>query len=172
MLGDNWGATAAERGGPLPCDGLMPHAAVRVARAITIHAAPAVVFAWLCQLRLAPYSYDLLDNFGRTSPRERRPDMAELEVGQRFMTLFTLASFSTDEHITLQTRGVAVTYAVVPVGSSTRLVVRVLFDPPGGRAVARLLALGDLIMMRKQLLTLKALAERDSARLPSGHAAH
>jgi hypothetical protein len=60
---------------------------------------------------------------------------------------------------------VAVTYAVLCGEGPTRLVARVVFDPPGGRLGAALigqpLALGDLIMMRKQLLTLKALAERD-----------
>ena len=83
-------------------------------RAISIDASPQVVYAWLCQLRVAPYSYDLLDRFGRRSPRRRDPDLAELEVGQRFMSQFDLVSFVPDRHITLVTGKICVTYAVRP----------------------------------------------------------
>jgi hypothetical protein len=152
----------------MACDELLPDARVRLHRAISVGAPPAIVFRWLCQLKLAPYSYDLLDNFGRCSPRELVRGTEELALGQRFMTIFSLASFGRDEHLTLRGRATAVTYAVVAQGGSTRLVARVLFDPPGGRllaaASARALALGDLVMMRKQLLNLRALAERDAAR--------
>ena len=98
----------------LPCDALCPRPGVRADRAISIAAPAPIVFAWLCQLRIAPYSYDLLDNFGRRSPRHRNPDLVHLEVGQRFMTLFALESFVADEQITLLAKGTAVTYAVGP----------------------------------------------------------
>ena len=145
----------------LPCDALCPRGGVRADRAISIAAPVAIVFAWLCQLRIAPYSYDILDNFGRRSPRERDPELLHLEVGQRFMTIFALQSFVADEQITLLAKGAAVTYAVRPDGAGSRLHVRVLFGGP--RLLARLLALGDLVMMRKQLITLKSLAEREAA---------
>ncbi|MFN2562346.1 MAG: hypothetical protein ABR571_13765 [Jatrophihabitans sp.] len=169
MVGENWGATAAERTRPLDCDDLLPSESLRVHRAISIGAPPWIVFDWLCQLRLAPYSYDLLDNFGRRSPRELTPGLNELAVGQRFMKLFELASFVRNQHVTLRRRGVAVTYAVSALDRDwTRLLVRVVFRANRGRAFAPLvlhgLAVGDLVMMRKQLLTLKALVERDAAR--------
>jgi hypothetical protein len=145
----------------LPCDALCPRAGVRADRAISATAPPSIVFAWLCQLRVAPYSYDLLDNFGRRSPRERNPELVHLEVGQRFMTIFALQSFVDGEQITLQSKGVAVTYMVRAEGADSRLHVRVVFEGP--RLVARALALGDLVMMRKQLITLKSLAEREAA---------
>jgi hypothetical protein len=160
-LGLTWGARPAERTIALPCDALCPRAGVQGDRAISIAAPPSIVFSWLCQLRVAPYSYDLLDNFGRRSPRARNPELVRLDVGQRFMTMFALQSFADGEHITLRAKGVAVTYAVQPEGAGSRLHVRVWFAGP--RLPARVLALGDLAMMRKQLLTLKSLAEREAA---------
>lgn len=157
----NWGATGQERAAVMPCDALAPAAGTRADRAISIDAPPSVVFGWLCQLRVAPYSYDLLDNFGRRSPRMRDPQLAHLEVGQRFMGLFELESFIDGEHITLAAKGVTVSYAVQPEPNGTRLHVRVLFDGP--RAVGRALALGDVAMMRKQLLTLRTLAEKEAS---------
>jgi hypothetical protein len=167
IAGASWGATAQERAMALACDGLLATAPVRLHRAVSVDAPPAVVFRWLCQLKRAPYSYDLIDNLARRSPRELTPGADRLGVGQRFMSIFSLVSYAPGEHITLRGRRTAVTYAALPQQGSTRLLARVLFDPPGGRMgaglVARALALGDLLMMRKQLLTLKALAERDAA---------
>ena len=119
---------------------------------MSVDAPVAVLFRWLCQLRVAPYSYDLLDNLGRRSPRELTPGVERLKVGQRFMSVFSLASFATDDHLTLRSPRVAVTYAVRPRADRSRLVVRVLFKAPGGRlgvaVIGRALALGDLVMMR------------------------
>jgi hypothetical protein len=159
--GLSWGAESAERAAYLPCDALAQNAGTRADRAISIDASPSIVFCWLCQLRVAPYSYDILDNFGRRSPRERNPELSHLEVGQRFMTVFALRSFVDGEQITLRSKGVAVTYAVRPRGAGSRLHVRVLFEGPW--FTGRVLALGDVVMMRKQLRTLKSLAEREAA---------
>jgi hypothetical protein len=163
VLGLNWGASVVERTAPLPCDELLPGAGTRCDRALSVDAPAAVVFRWLCQLRVAPYSYDLLDNLGRRSPRELTPGLERLEVGQRFMSIFSLVSFAPDDHLTLRASRVAVTYAVRPRADRSRLVARVVFKAPGGRLgdalIGRTLALGDLVMMRKQLLTLKELAE-------------
>lgn len=154
-----WGSTAAECADSMPCDELKPDG-LQVDRAISIDAPHDLVFAWLCQLRVAPYSYDLLDHWGRRSPRHRDPRLTELAAGQRFMDLFDLASFEPNRHITLSTGRVAVTYAVHPEGAGTRLVVRARMKAP--RALGHLLAIGDLVMMRKQLLTLKGLAEAEA----------
>lgn len=174
MIGTTWGVTQSERNAELPCDDLMPDA-VRLDRAISIDASPPIVFAWLCQLRVAPYSYDLLDNTGRRSPRTRTKELTDLAVGQPFVRIygrtyvFELASFATDQHITLKPRQgsamnrfayVANACAVRPEGAGTRLHVRVLFK--GSWFVGQTLALVNLLMMRKQLRVLKSLAERDA----------
>lgn len=179
MLGTTWNVTPAERAATYPCDELMP-GAVRLDRAISIAAPPEIVFGWLCQLRVAPYSYDLLDNTGRRSPRNRSPELTELAVGQQFvrifgrMYVFELVSFDAGGQITLRqrgfgrlTRGVQVsnTYAVASQGDGSRLRVRVLFTGPW--LLGQTLALVNLVMMRKQLRVFKKLAEREAALTPA-----
>jgi hypothetical protein len=158
MIGDRWGATDAELAAVRPCDALLAAGATQADRAISIAAPPATVFRWLCQLRAAPYSYDLLDNFGRHSPRTLTPGLDELAPGQRFMSIFRLYSFAPGEHVTLRSRTNAVTYAVAPEGAGSRLAVRIRFA--GSRLLVAPLLLGDVVMMRKQLRTLKERAER------------
>jgi hypothetical protein len=123
---------------------------------------------------VAPYSYDWLDNLGRRSPRELTPGLERLEVGQRFITIFELVEFETDRHVTIRTSrarsvfgDVAVTYLVEPrADSSSRLLVKLVHRPRGPGPLpgvyATTLAWGDLLMMRKQLRTLRDLAERDA----------
>ena len=151
-----WGTSAEERELHLPCDDLVPNAAV-VDRAVDVEAPTEVVFRWLCQLRAAPYSYDWIDNLGRRSPRELTPGLEDLVLGQRFMTVFRLVSFEQDEHVTIASgRRLAVTYRVAP----GRLHFRARW--PGWRIPG--FALGDLIMARRQLLNLAELSEKTATR--------
>jgi hypothetical protein len=166
-----WGSTPGERAMTFPCDARCAADGESLHRAVTVRARPATVFRWLCQLRVAPYSYDWIDNRGRASPRELTPGVERLERGQRVMRIFELVDFERDSHLTLVLRHggalfgrLAVTYLVLPLeGGGSRLVVKLreVVRARGllARARWRLLALGDLLMMRKQLLTLKALAE-------------
>jgi hypothetical protein len=164
-----WGSTEAERARPFPCD---RHAAVPSEvcfRAVDIAAPVPLAFQWLCQLRVAPYSYDWIDNFGHRSPTTRDPQNEQLAPGQRWMRIFELVEYERDKHLTLVIRGtsmfgdVAVTYAVVPRGEQARLVVKLAFRLAKWSPMRWILPAGDLIMMRKQLLTLKRLAEREYA---------
>jgi hypothetical protein len=172
-----WGVDAAEMAARYPCDEVVPDPAEVWFRAVTVRAPRSIVFRWLCQIRVAPYSYDLLDNFGRRSPRTLTPGLDQLAVGQRFATIFELVDFSRDEQITLRITTpaalacfgpVTLTYAVREAGSGgTRLVVKLnVGDKSEGllyRVRRRALAWGDLVMMHRQLMTLRKLAEATAA---------
>jgi hypothetical protein len=171
-----WGSTDDERAASFPCDGHLEDADTFLFRAVQVDATPEVVFRWLCQLRVAPYSYDFLDNFGRRSPTSLTPGLGRLARGQRVMRIFELVDFAPDDHLTLRLidpwgvrlfGDIAVTYRIMKAttrlgASTTRLVVKMrVRSRPGflGNLRTKLLAIGDLVMMRKQLLSLKALAE-------------
>ncbi|MFJ6194961.1 hypothetical protein [Micromonospora sp. NPDC092111] len=137
-------------------------------RAVDVAAPVPVVYRWLCQLKVAPYSYDLVDNLGRRSPRTLTPGADQLALGQRFL-IFEVVEFAHDDHLTgliaqrhRRSYGdVAVTYRVTPGAAGTRLVGRLDVGATTAFEQARraALAVGDALMGRKQLLTIKALAE-------------
>jgi hypothetical protein len=142
-------------------------------RAVDVDAPPGVVYRWLCQLRVAPYSYDILDNVGRRSPRTLTPGLEQLSTGQRFLMIYELADFEPGHHLTVVSKhleGVfgrqAVTYQVTPrADGGSRLVVKRSLRPPRGPhgPMIRLnLPFMDFVMTRKQLRTIKKLAERDA----------
>jgi hypothetical protein len=166
-----FGTSAVERALSYPCDAFVERMDVACWRGVGVRADAATVFRWLCQLRAAPYSYDWIDNLGRQSPRRLTPGLEQLEVGQRVMTIFDLVAFERDRHVTLRTRRfapglfplVAVSYLVRPLGvREVRLLAKLAIQVRPGRlgALAKaVLPWADLVMMRRQLLNLKALAE-------------
>jgi hypothetical protein len=166
-----WGTIPEERAAALPCDRFLPEADDVADRAIDVGAPPEVVFRRLCQLRVAPYSYDLIDNFGRRSPRELVPGLEHLELGQRFARIFRLVDAEPGRSLTIRTDrrifgDVVCTYAVAPRPGGSRLLARLRIRYPSGLVglVERVvLPPGDLVMMRKQLRTFAELAEEDAA---------
>ncbi len=171
-----WGATPEEAGRHYPADDLLPGARL-LTRAISVQAPAALTWRWVCQVAVAPYSYDWIDNLGRRSPDSLTSGADELELGQTMAVVFRLTSYDDGHQWTAMTtpRGerlfgpVAVTYAAEPDGLDSRIVCRLAASADGrlARVRAHALAWGDLVMMRRQLLNLKALAERDAAAL--GH---
>lgn len=171
-----WGITPQEQQLEYACDRFLEDADDAWYRGVDVDAPVSLVYRWLCQLRIAPYSYDLVDNFGRRSPRTLTPGMERLAIGQRVMHVFSLVAFERDDHFTAQvTRArplfmnTAVTYAVRPrADGGTRLLVKVVFRSARIRVLRPFLRatlpLADTIMMRRQLAQLRELAERDAAR--------
>lgn len=168
----------AERELSFPCDDVITKPEETLFRGVTINAPAEIVFRWLCQMRMAPYSYDWLDNGGRQSPPNLTAGRDELAEGQTMMQIFTLVSFARNEHLTIQMKphrpsskmfgDIVVSYVIRPQSDrSCRLVVKIVGNyPPGlwGRLMSVVLPWGDLVMMRRQLLNFKALAEHSSAR--------
>lgn len=167
-----WGSSESEVREIFPCDvevGEGPRTEPH--RAINIAAPPPDVYRWLCQIRVAPYSYDLLNNLGRRSPRTLTPGLEQLQLGQRFMTLFTLASFVYDEHVTIRVShwiarmllgDLAISYVIRPIGpDGTRLIVKLTLPRARRLGLIREYLLGwlDLFMMRRQMLNMRDLAE-------------
>ena len=167
-----WGTTEAERDAPHPAAHLERDGSRVMVRAVDVDADAATLFRWVCQVKLAPYSYDWVDNLGRQSPRHLVPGVEQLAVGQRMM-IATVAEFEPGRSITgVSTSASArvfghtvLTYAVTERGPDrSRLVatLAVAATNPVARLGRHLLAWGDLVMMRKQLLTFKELAEQQA----------
>ncbi|GLV54101.1 hypothetical protein KDH_09500 [Dictyobacter sp. S3.2.2.5] len=156
-----------------PCDHYLTPYDVSYFRAVSVQAPAPIVFRWLCQLRVAPYSYDWIDNRGRRSPRVLIPGLEQLQVGQRVCSIFDLVNFEPDRHLTLLLKDkraqmffgeVTISYVIFPQDDvRCRLVAKVLVRyPPGfiGTMMRPMLSWGDFVMMRKQLLTFKYLVEQ------------
>jgi hypothetical protein len=165
MIGDRWGVTDDETTRHYPCDDVVRAPTLLAWRGVSVHASPTAVWPWLRQVRLAPYSYDWIDNRGRRSPR-RLMALPEPCVGDAFTTaggrdLGRIVSVDPEVQLTATILGALMSYLLVPAGDgTTRLLLKVVMT--GSRLAAPVLSLGDLVMARRQLLNLKALAERDA----------
>ncbi len=166
-----WGTTEEERSMSFPCDSYVPSPTGCCYRGIEVLAPQEIVYRWLCQLRVAPYAYDWLDNYGRRSPRQLTPGVDRLCAGQRMQVMFSVVEFVENEQITMLTdrfewffTRVAMTYLVVPCSESSCRIVTKLTGHDTGTYLVRLRAayfpIVELPLMHKQLGLFKYLAER------------
>jgi hypothetical protein len=172
-ISEIWGTEPRERRLAFPCDNLISQPDATLYRGVTVKNSPEIVFRWLCQMRAAPYSYDWIDNLGKQSPRKLSPGLENLAIGQDVMSIFNLVGFEQGRHLTIRIKprssasrtfgDVGVSYVIVPTTEhSCRLLVKLIAKYPRGikgRVMRALLPWGDLIMMRRQLLNFKQLAE-------------
>jgi hypothetical protein len=185
----SWGTTEKEREGRFPIDDLIEPGGQVLFRGITIRQPCDRVWSWLGQLRLAPYSYDWLDNGFRRSPR-RLVGLPPMTVGDDFMVWLNIAEVDPGKTLTALCRSyaelkprrrwfqrmvqkpgfllfnlewVGLSYRLVPVApGETRLLVKLRWkcrDNFLRRLTCLWFEIADFIMMRKQLRTLKKLAE-------------
>ncbi|MHA6761539.1 SRPBCC family protein [Streptacidiphilus sp. PAMC 29251] len=162
VIGDRWGVRDDEVVREYPCDRFVDRPALRAWRGVTIGAPVEQVWPWVTQIRAAPYSYDWIDNGFRRSPRKLL-DLPEPQVGEAFTTsagrkLGRIVAVDPGVQLTGRIMGSHMSYVLVPESPErTRLLLKVVMQT--NRLLATGLSLGDLIMARRQLLTLKQLAE-------------
>ena len=186
------GATRWERSRTLPGDDLVPGATGSWTMATTVDAPPAAVWRWLVQIgcdRAGFYSFDRLDNGGRRSVEEIRPEWQTLEIGERIAShpsgrsWFVVAAVEPEQTLVLRAslelptgrpfdpdRGrprffIDSSWAFVlePLASRTRLLVRTT-SAARPSLLARLLGLlvfdpAHYVMQTRQLARLRHLAE-------------
>jgi hypothetical protein len=151
-----------------PCERYAPGVIEVFMRAIDVDAPPEVSWRWLCQLRMGPYAYDWIDNFGRRSPRELTPGVENLEIGQRMMLIFYLLEFEEGKQVTMKTRAffwrnIFLTYRVVPLeGNRSRIAQRCVATRrnPFEWLFSRPWPYIECVMTRRQLMNLKEFAEK------------
>ena len=163
MISDRWGVSDSEVARSYPCDEFVVPPAWQAWRGVGVAAPAAAVWPWVGQVRLAPYSYDWIDNRGRRSPREL-VGLAEPRVGESFTSvggraLGRIVSVETGKQLTGTIMSAFMSYVLVPEEhDSTRLLLKVVMRTTRVRALG--LSVGDLVMSRRQLLNLKHLAEQ------------
>ena len=162
VIGDRWGVTDDEVRRRYPCDDVVASPVLEAWRGVTVRAPAARVWPWVGQIRLAPYSYDWVDNWGRRSPQHLR-GLADPVPGENFSAsgsrpLGRVLSVTPGEQVTGRIAGAVMSYVLVPRGEASRLLLKLV--APRARLLAPLLSVGDLVMARRQLLTLARLAER------------
>ena len=179
-----WGSTPEERLMSFPCDSYMNSSDEAYFRAIDVNAPIEILFRWLCQLKVGSYSYDWLDHLeriffnvtesirDRPSPEQLLPGVENLALGQRVMGIFKLVEFEQNRHLTIVLDDkqaisifgdIAASYVLVPMTSnSCRLILKGHIRYPRNPFwswIRWVMPWGDLLMMRKQFLRLKHLAE-------------
>jgi hypothetical protein len=166
VIGDRWGVTDDEVARSFPCDAWVARPTLVAWRGVTVHASASDVWPWVSQVRLAPYSYDWIDNGGRSSPRELLAlppaapgDPFTCAAGKK---LGRILSVDPPHQLTGRIAGTVISYLLEERsdGRATRLLMKITSDLP--RPLAPVLSVGDLVMARRQLLNWKQLAERNS----------
>lgn len=163
MIGARWNVTEDEIARHYPCDDIVTSPTLQAWRGVTVNVSRARLWPWVTQIRLAPYSYDWIDNLGRTSPRDL-VSLPEPAVGERFTTAGTrpcgtILAVTPGVSLTGRILGAVMSYDLVARDEhTTRLLLKVVMS--GGGVTRPLISVGDLVMARRQLLNFKRLAEQ------------
>lgn len=147
-------------------------------RHIEIQAGASNIYVWLKQLRIAPYSYDLLDNRRRKSPGYIIENLPPLKVNAHFLLAFHIVGF--EENIFIAgcfcvpinppvnryMKEMFIEYRIQELGTNARLWCKVkgwYNNDIATKGFFNVFSIVNLIMTRKQLRKIKKLSEMLSA---------
>jgi hypothetical protein len=144
-------------------------------RHIEIKATRSEIFTWLKQLRVAPYSYDFIDNRFRESPDYIIENLPPLKVNTHFLLAFHIYAFREDSFIAgrfcqpinpplnLYMNDMFVEYRIAEQGSETMLWCKIKAFINSGlssKGFFAIFSVANKIMMTKQIRKIKKLSER------------
>ena len=184
--GCDWGSTQEERGARMPGDAFLegePRRRVAMTRAITINAAPEIVWPWLAQLGRGAgwYSIDWLDNGRKVSARHIVSWIPSLQLGdacpigylRRLERGQSMVWWANEVRFAGATANLVVDIRLAAKGEQSRLVIRNSADASGAMAGAALLLFRfiDSIMAIRQLQGIRNRVECFGARSENPEAA-
>jgi hypothetical protein len=152
----------------------IPGSACReLVRYIDIHAGTSDIYVWLKQLRIAPYSFDLLDNQGRKSPGYIIENLPPLKISSHFLLAFHICGFEENVFIAGRfcvpinppvnryVRELYVEYRIQELGAFARLWCRVkgwYNNDIGSKGFFRIFSAANFIMAKRQLSKIRKLS--------------
>jgi hypothetical protein len=143
-------------------------------RCIEIRAHASDIFGWLKQLRIAPYSYDFLDNRFRKSPDYIIENLPPLKVNSHYLLAFHIFEFEENSFIVcrfcepinppvnLYMKGLFFEYRIVEQGTKTKLWCKIkgYFNTDiSSKGFFFIFSVVNKIMMARQLKNIKRLSE-------------
>jgi hypothetical protein len=143
-------------------------------RCIDIHANASDIFIWLKQLRIAPYSYDFIDNKCRKSPEYIIENLPPLKVNTHYLLAFHILEFEENSFIVcrfcepinppinLYMKDLFFEYRIVVQGSKTQLWCKIkgyFNTDTNSKGFFYIFSVANKIMMARQLKNIKKLSE-------------
>jgi hypothetical protein len=143
-------------------------------RCIEIGADASDIFAWLKQLRIAPYSYDFIDNRRRKSPDYIIENLPALKINTHYLLAFHIAEFKENSFVVcrfcepinppvnLYMKGLYIEYRIAEQGINTKLWCKIkgyINSDLYSKGFFYIFSVVNKIMMTRQLKNIKKLSE-------------
>jgi hypothetical protein len=147
-------------------------------RSIEIKATASDIFVWLKQLRIAPYSYDFVDNRGKKSPDYIIQNLPPLKIANHFLLAFHIKEFEENSFIAcrycepinspvnLYLRDMYIEYRIEKKAANTILWCKIkghINTDISSRGFFFIFSMINKIMMERQLSNIKKLSELTAA---------